>query len=122
MDFGIRLDLFVKCDIWTPNNWMDPPAVLGMVSMLPHKNVEELFVGVINDNPDRLELKEWLGLAESGDDDGVNENQRRIRDENRWRIRDYLYNNNSPNENSFNLYYIYQHRYFGVNLNQPIEI
>ncbi|MDZ4785301.1 MAG: hypothetical protein SGJ02_04410 [bacterium] len=119
-DFRIRFDLIVRDDISSTSNWMTHPAVLKMVSLIPFKDVYNLFEEVIINEPfvesNMSEYRNWLILAKS-----ENYEERGIY---RAMIRDLLYNNkgygagNDPNQ----LYYIVKGGYRGVNLNQPIEI
>jgi len=119
-DFRIRFDVIVRNDIWTTDNWKEHPVVRKMVSLLPSKRIEDLFDEVIANEPmvesGMIELEEWKKLA--------NDQDLNIRDEFRKKIRDSLLSNNYTHvgHNQFNLYYIAPYQYFGVNLNQPVEI
>lgn len=118
-DFKIRLDLIVRDDdIRSSVNWRTNPAILKMVDKVSHKDVLELFKEVIINEPfvEMKEYRNWLTLARS---ENIEE-----RDIYRKNIRDFLNSNrgfgagDDPNQ----FYYIYPYRYFGVNLNQPIEV
>ncbi len=119
-DFRISFDVIVKHDLWSTSNWKEHPATLAMASMLMQKDVEVLFQEVIENEPmvesNMEELREWLRLSKS--------DNLKVKEANRKLIRDFLSANEGAGagNNPFNLYYIYEYRYFGVNLNQPIEV
>lgn len=119
-DFRIRFDIMVKHDLWSTANWKEHPATLTMASMLPKKDIEELFQEVIENEPmveiNMIELRELMRLSKSDD--------LAIKEPNRKLIRDYLNENRwaGAGNNTFDFYYVYEGRYFGMNLNKPIEV
>lgn len=119
-DFRIRFDIIVKNDLWSTSNWKEHPVTLLMASMLETKDIEILFQEVIENEPlvesNMGELRDWMLLSKSDDI--------KTKDTNRKLIRDFLNKNRGAGAGirPFNLYYIFESRYFGMNLNQQIEV
>ena len=121
-DFRVSFDIMVRHDIGSLRHWKEHPAVLAMVAMLDVKDIVELFAEVIENEPgvevEMIKLRHQMSLATDPSFDA--ETRQKARD----KIKDYLelglfYDcGNKP----YQLYYIYAYRYFGVNLNQPVDV